>query len=237
MADGDGAELPTDPSDPTALEALHPLASTEVEVTATFRHREIYTRRGLLRALTHVPAPAAALPAAIVVGGGALGGVLGPGRALYHALGARWADRGVRFVRIGYREPNNLDLCAHDLACGVELARDAGAERVVVMGHSFGGAVAVRCAVVMPASVVGVVTFATQSAGCEVAGALAGTPLLLFHGEHDELLPPEASHVVAAIAGHGEVVMLPGDGHLLGRSDEAITERLDEWLPSVLGLG
>ena len=28
--------------------------------------------------------------------------------------------------------------------------------------------------------------------------------------------------------------MLPGDGHLLGRSDEAITERLDEWLPSVL---
>ena len=104
----------------------------------------------------------------------------------------------------------------------------------VVMGHSFGSAVAVRCAVVMPASVVAVVTFATQSAGCEVAGALAGRPLLLFHGDRDELLPPEASHVVAAIAGHGEVVMLPGDGHLLARSDDAITERLDEWLPSAL---
>jgi pimeloyl-ACP methyl ester carboxylesterase len=234
MADADGAEQPTDPSDPTALEALHPLASTQVEVTATFRHREIYTRRGLLTALTHEPVAGTALPAAIVAGGGALGGVLGPGHALYHALGERWAARGVRFVRIGYREPNNLDLCAHDLACGVELARDAGADRVVVMGHSFGGAVAVRCAVVMPASVVGVVTFATQSAGCEVAGALAATPLLLFHGDRDELLPPEASHVVAAIAGHGEVVMLPGDGHLLGRSDEAITERLDEWLPAVL---
>jgi len=86
-------------------------------------------------------------------------------------------------------------------------------------------------------SVVGVVTFATQSAGCEVAGALAGRPLLLFHGDRDEILPPEASHVVAAIAGSGEVVMLPGDGHLLGHSDAAITERLDEWLPSVLGVG
>ena len=237
MTDGNGAEQPTDPSNPTALEALHPLASTQVEVTPTFRHRETYTQRGLLTALTHEPVAGTALPAAIVACGGALGGVLGPGHALYHALGERWAARGVRFVRVGYREPNNLDLCAHDLACGVELAREAGAERVVVMGHSFGGAVAVRCAVVMPVSVVGVVTFATQSAGCEVAGALAGKPLLLFHGDRVELLPPEASHVVAAIAGHGEVVMLPGDGHLLGRSDEAITERLDEWLPAVLGVG
>ncbi len=90
---------------------------------------------------------------------------------------------------------------------------------IVVMGHSFGGAVAIRTAVVMPASVVGVVTFATQSAGCEVAGALDGRPLLLFHGDRDELLPPESSQMVQMIAGSGEVVMLPGDGHVLAKSD------------------
>jgi predicted alpha/beta hydrolase family esterase len=236
MTDANGAEALSDPSAPTAMEALHPLASSEVEVTASFRHREIYTRRGLLTLLTHEPDEAVAVPTAIVACGGALGGVLGPGHALYHHLGERWAARGVRFVRVGYREPNNLDLCAHDLACGVEAARDAGAERVVVVGHSFGGAVAVRTAVIMPVSVVGVVTFATQSAGCEVAGGLGDRPLLLFHGDRDELLPAEASHVVAAIAGHGEVVVLPGDGHLLGRSDAAITERLDDWLPTVLRL-
>jgi hypothetical protein len=232
MTDANGAEAPSDPSGPTALEALRLLASSEVGVTASFRHREIYTRRGLLTLLTHEPDEP--LPAAVVACGGALGGMLGPGHALYHHLGERWAARGVRFVRVGYREPNNLDLCAHDLACGVELARDAGAERVVVMGHSFGGAVAVRTAVIMPVSVVGVVTFATQSAGCEVAGGLGDRPLLLFHGDQDELLPPEASHVVAAIAGHGDVVILPGDGHLLAKSDAAITERLDDWLPAVL---
>jgi len=81
-----------------------------------------------------------------------------------------------------------------------------------------------------------VVTFATQSAGCEVAGALAGRPLLLFHGDRDELLPLQASEVVRAIAGAGDLVVLPGDGHLLGRSDEIILERLEEWLPPVLGL-
>lgn len=240
MGDDDGVDDATrphvDPSDPTALEALHPLASSEVEITPTMHHREIYTRRGLLSIFAHVPPVAEARPAAVVACGGALGGVLGPGHALYHHLGERWSSRGVRFVRVGYRDPNNLDLCAHDLACGVELARDAGAERVVVMGHSFGGAVAVRTAVIMPVSIVGVVTFATQSAGCEVAGALAARPLLLFHGEQDELLSYEASHVVAAIAGHGEVVILPGDGHLLGRSDDAITGRLDDWLPAALRL-
>jgi pimeloyl-ACP methyl ester carboxylesterase len=228
----------SDPSDPTALEALHPLARASVEIasdrSASLIHEEIYTRRGLLTMLIHAPVTAG--PAAIVAGGGALGGLLGPGHGLYHQLGASWAARGVRFVRVGYREPNNLDLCAHDLACGVETARDAGAERVVLFGHSFGGAAAIRAAVVMPASVVGVVTFATQSAGCEVAGALGGKPLLLFHGDRDELLPADASYMVQAIAGCGEVVILPGDGHVLARSDAAITERLDEWLPPVLGL-
>jgi hypothetical protein len=231
---------PGDPTDPTALEALHPLATSEVEIAVdpdhgtALRHREVYTTRGLLTVLWHEPPTDRPPTAAIVACGGALGGMLGPGHGLYHHLGTRWAARGVRLLRVGYREPNNLDLCAHDLACGVEMARDAGAERVVVMGHSFGGAVAIRAAVVMPGSVVGVVTFATQSAGCEVAGALGGRPLLLFHGERDELLPPDASWIVQAMAGAGDVVILPGDGHLLAKSDDAITERLDEWLPDVL---
>jgi hypothetical protein len=38
------------------------------------------------------------------------------------------------------------------------------------------------------------------------------------------------------MAGAGEVVILPGDGHLLAKSDDAITDRLDEWLPDVLGV-
>lgn len=225
-----------DPTNPTALEALHPLATSEVSITESMSLREVYTARGLLTGLVHDPVEAPATAAAIVMCGGAMGGLLGPGHGLYQVLGERWAGRGVRVVRIDYRRPNDLDRCAHDLACGVEWARDAGASRVVVMGHSFGGAVAVRTAVVMPGSVVGVVTLATQSAGCEVAGALGSRPLLLFHGDRDELLPAESSRLVQMIAGSGEVVLLPGDGHLLANSDGAIIERLDHWLPRVLGV-
>jgi hypothetical protein len=35
---------------------------------------------------------------------------------------------------------------------------------------------------------------------------------------------------------HGDLVVLPSDGHLLGKSDDTIVEHLDAWLPDVLGL-
>jgi hypothetical protein len=41
---------------------------------------------------------------------------------------------------------------------------------------------------------------------------------------------------VRMIAGAGEVVRLPGDGHLLAKSGDAIWERMEQWLPGVLAL-
>ena len=104
------------------------------------------------------------------------------------------------------------------------------------MGHSFGGAPAIRVGVGLDPLVTGVVTFATQSAGCEAAAGLHGKPLLLFHGERDEILPVEASEMVRMMAGSGELVRLPGDGHLLAKSGDVMWERLEAWLPEVLGI-
>jgi hypothetical protein len=232
---GDGP-APDDASTP--LDALGVLASADVMVTPSLRHVELYTMRGLLTVLWHEP-PAGVEPSAsaLVLCGGAMGGLLGPADSLYHRLGLEWSARGVPVLRVSYRRPNDLELCALDVAAAVQLAASGGgAERVVVMGHSFGGAVAVRVGVGLHPLVTGVVTFATQSAGCEVAAGLQGTPLLLFHGDRDEILPFEASAVVQAIAGSGELVPLPGDGHLLVRSGEVIWERLEQWLPGPLGV-
>ena len=91
-----------------------------------------------------------------------------------------------------------------------------------------------RVAVAMD-EVSGVVTFATQSAGCEVAPGLRGRPLLMFHGDADEILPLESSQIVAAMAGVGELVVCEGDGHLLAHSATLISNRLTAWLPAVLG--
>ena len=232
MAD-DGAEQGNGPS---ALASLQVLARSSAALAPGLDHTEIYTPQGLLSVFSHLPPVGVAPTGAIVACGGAMGGVLGPGHALYQRLGEEWPAKGVAVYRVGYRAPNDLDRCAHDVACAVEMATAAGARHVVVMGHSFGGAVAVRVAVVMTAEVSGVVTFATQSAGCEVAGALAGRPLLLFHGDRDELLPPQSSEIVRMIAGAGELVVLPGEGHLMARSDEIIVDKLEAWLPDALSV-
>jgi len=220
----------------TPLHALDVMATQSVMVTPTLRHVELFTMRGMMSVLWHqVPAGIDVVPAAIVACGGAMGGLLGPSHGLYQQLGDIWSARGVPVLRVSYRRPNDLDACCLDVAAATQLAADAGAQKVVVMGHSFGGAVAIRVGVAMD-EVAGVVTFATQSAGCEIAAGLRGRPLILFHGDNDELLPLQSSEIVSAMAGSGEIVICRGDGHLLERSGSLILERLDQWLPEVYGI-
>ena len=213
------------------VELLGVIASQEVTVTDGLRHLELFTMQGLLTVLWHGPLEASHT---VVACGGAMGGLLGPADGLYQDLGVRLAGDGIALLRVGWRRPNDLGSCTIDLAAAVELTARHGAERVVTMGHSFGGAIAVRTAVALPETVVGVVTLATQSAGCEVADRLGDRPFLLFHGEADELLPVAASEMVRFLAGHGELVVLPGAGHLLTQAGDALRERLTTWLPAVL---
>lgn len=217
----------------TPFGALGVLASQQVEVAPGLRHIELFTRGGLLTLLWHdPPADVAADGRALVLCGGAMGGLLGPAEGLYHQLGTTWAARGVAVVRVSSRRPGDLDAGALDAAATIELLSKAGADRVIVMGHSFGGAVAVQMGIGLDPLVVGVVTFATQSAGCEDAGEWGDKPLLLFHVADDEILPLFSSEMVRMITGAGELVVLPDDGHLLTRSREAIWSRLETWIPA-----
>jgi pimeloyl-ACP methyl ester carboxylesterase len=70
-----------------------------------------------------------------------------------------------------------------------------------------------------------------------VAGGIGDRPLLLFHGDRDEILPVFASEAVREIAGTGELVVLPNDGHLLARSHAVMEERLLQWVPATFGHG
>ena len=220
----------------TPLDILGIMASQQAMLGPELRHIEMYTRRGLLSILWHEPTGEARNVGVVMVGG-AMGGVMGPGEALYHVLGEDFSARGIPSVRISYRKPNDMDSCCVDTAAAVQMLVGTGCERVILMGHSFGGAVAIRVAVGLSAMVSGVVTFATQSAGCEVAGGLQGRPLLMFHGDRDEILPLEASEVVRSMAGSGELRVMPGDGHLLAKSHHVMREEVNAWCDVVFALG
>ncbi len=211
------------------LELLEALGVEEVEITPALDHLEIYTLRGLLTVLWHGPRDASSV---VITCGGGMGGLLGPADGVYHALGSELAaSHGIATMRVGYRKPNDLSRCVHDVAAAADLAGRSGAREFVVVGHSFGGAVAVQAGAVLGSHCRGVVTLATQSAGCEHASDLGDTPLLLMHGTDDEILPPETSAVVQMLAGHGEVVLLPGTGHLLSQTAAEVRERLLTWIP------
>ena len=217
------APLPRSP-----LELLEPLAVQEVNVTESLRHVEIYTMRGLLTLLWHGSEDAEDV---VITCGGGMGSMLGPADGLYHDLGNTFAEHGIATIRVGYRSPNDLSRCVHDLAAAGDLAARTGARRFVTVGHSFGGAVAIGAGIIFGEHCAGVVTLATQSAGCEDAAALGDTPLLMFHGTNDEILPAETSAVVQMLAGHGEVVLMPGEGHLFGHAGDELRERITEWVP------
>ena len=139
---------------------------------------------------------------------------------------------GVGMIRIGYRAPNDTAKCVHDLIAAADLATRSGAQRFITMGHSFGGAPALQAAVILEAHCAGVITLATQSAGCEPAEDLAArVPIILFHGDKDEILPLQASELVRMVVGGGELVPLPGVGHLLAEAGDELRDRLGNWIP------
>jgi fermentation-respiration switch protein FrsA (DUF1100 family) len=212
----------------TPLDSLHIVAVEEKTVLDGLDHVELYGLTGLLTLLWHGPRDADDV---VLMCGGAMGGLLGPANGLYHDLGVNFGAVGIGAIRVGYRRPNDLERCVVDVVASAELAGRAGASRFVTVGHSFGGAVAINAAIALGTHAAGVVTLATQSAGCEHADLIGNTPLLLLHGSNDELLAPMASEMVRTIAGTGELVILPGTGHMLTEVSTELRDRLATWIP------
>jgi fermentation-respiration switch protein FrsA (DUF1100 family) len=219
----------TDEGQESPLRALGVIGAQEVTITPGLDHLELFTMQGLLTLLWHGDQDAEHV---VLACGGAMGGLLGPADGLYQDLGVALAAEGIGLLRVGWRKPNDLERCTLDLTAAADLASRRGGRSFITIGHSFGGAIAVRTGLMLDRHCAGIVGLATQSAGCEMADALdPDVPLLLFHGDRDEILPAMASEMVRMIAGHGELVLLPGTGHLMSESATAIRERLAEWLP------
>ena len=224
---------PASGSEPSPLDLLGMISVRSVAVDDGLEHIEIYTMEGLLTVLWHGPTDATRT---VMCVGGAMGGLLGPDGGLYHHLGRRLAEQGIGVMRVGYRRPNHIDTCVHDTVAMMELSLRQGGDRFVTLGHSFGGAVAIQAAARFNAATVpGVVTFATQSAGCEPVEQLADRSLLFFHGTDDRILPPQSSEMVRFLAGTGELVLLDGADHALHPAGDELLTRMLAHLPAVLG--
>ena len=113
-----------DPRSP--LELLEALTVQEVEISPGLRHLEIYTMRGLLTLLWHGPTDADRV---LVTVRRRDGQPARPRRRRSTTTSAcTLAEQGIGTIRVGYRKPNDLSRCVHDMAAD-RRSRRAGAAR------------------------------------------------------------------------------------------------------------
>lgn len=167
---------------------------------------------------------------------GSGGGLGGPAGGLYPRLGGRLQPRGVASLELDYRRPGSLTPCVEDVLTGVEHLKSLGKRRIVLVGHSFGGAVVITAGA-LSAEVVGVAALSSQTSGSGAASELAPRPLLVAHGEADEILPARCSQDIFARAREPKkLVLYPGCQHGLDECREALDRDVSAWLVQTLAL-
>ncbi len=178
---------------------------------------EIETSRGMISASF---TPVEGKTGVAVFIGGAGGGTRGPANEMYVTLAGELALAGVSTLRLEYRHAGEFEECVMDALAGCSFLKGIGAERAVVVGHSFGGAVAVKAGELAPL-VRAVCGLSSQRFGTFEVERL-GKPLLLVHGSNDDVLDQQASQDIYERAQEPKrIVILEGDGHgLLEHADE-----------------
>ena len=160
---------------------------------------------------------------------GAIGGFDGPAK-LYARLGLELPPLGITVVRLNYRMPNEFGECVLDTMAGLTFLKAMQYERAALIGHSFGGAVAINAGTLAPI-VTTVVAVSSQLFGAHVVGELAPRPLLLLHGTADSILPQECSERLYERAKEPRTLKLfPGVGHRFTEAAEELLETVRDWL-------
>jgi alpha/beta superfamily hydrolase len=186
----------------------------------------IVTTRGPIPVVLHA-APEKGRAALCV--SGAIGGYDGPAM-LYPRLGLTMPREQISVARLNYRAPNEFGECLVDALAALTFLGGIGHERVALLGHSFGGAVAINAGTLSPL-VITVIALSSQLAGAHVVGELAPKPLLLIHGDADTILSHESSQALYDRAGEPKTLkILPGVGHRLSESADQVFDLVRGWL-------
>ncbi len=196
-------------------------------------HLRLQTNAGAIECRLH---PTAAGDAAILWVFGAGGGLGGPAGGLYPRLAEQLRPQDVTSLRLDYRRPGYLEDSVLDTLLGIEYLRTRGKSRIVLVGHSFGGAVVITAGAISEA-VIAVAALSSQTYGAGAVSRLSPRPLLLIHGTADEVLPDTCSRDLYGRAGDPKkLVLYPGCHHGLDECRDDLDRDLRRWLEDVLGL-
>ena len=122
-----------------------------------------------------------------------------------------------------------------DLLVGVAGLKGLGCGPVIVVGHSFGGAVVIAAGAASE-QISGVVSLSPQTYGASGAGQISPRPLLLVHGKADTRLPYSCAVQIHDMAQEPKkLVLFEGAEHRLEECREDLEDLLRDWIPATLG--
>ena len=189
------------------------------------------TSRGSFNAILH---RAPDTDRAVIWVCGARGGFGGPGPGTYARMAEKFVGEGITSLRLDYRQPNDVFECAMDLLAGVAYLKSADHKPVVVVGHSFGGAVVIAAGA-NSAHIKGVVALSPQTYGAGMAGQVAPRRLLVVHGKADTRLAFSCGQQIYDMAREPkELVLYEGAEHRLEECRDDLEELLCKWIPETL---
>ena len=228
---GNGADTPTNGENPEDLTlSIQGVRARPGDVSGEMTV-ELNTTRGVIT--THLR-PCEGKTGCVVFLGGAGGGVSGPANKVYERIAIELVEVGVSSLRVEYREPGEFEESVADALAGCSFLRGIGGTDAIVVGHSFGGAVAIKAGQ-LNELVKGVVAMSSQRHGTQEVDSL-NKPLLLIHGGNDEILDKAASEDIFGRASDPKrIEILDGTGHSLAEKADDVYELLRDFITTEVG--
>ena len=213
------------------LMSIREVESTDLPDGTTGEGLQFKTSRGDFAAILHRASNA---DQGVIWVCGARGGFGGPGPDTYARMAEKFTGEGITSLRLDYRYANDVFECALDLLAGVAFLKGTGHEPVVVVGHSFGGAVVIAAGA-NSAHIKGVVALSPQTYGAGMAGQVTPRKLLVVHGKADTRLAFACGQQIYDMANEPkELVLYEGAEHRLEECRDDLEELLGRWIPETL---
>jgi len=153
-----------------------------------------------------------------------------PAGGVYTNLSHHLTARGISSLRLNCRVPHALEHCILDTLAGIAFLKRKELTPIILVGHSFAGAVVIDAGA-LRSDVCAVVALSSQIYGADLIDKVAPRPLLLVHGDADQILPHRCSELLYDWAGGPkQLVVLPGAGHGLWECQDEVRELLEGWL-------
>ena len=148
---------------------------------------------------------------------------------MYKKLGEELSPE-ITSLRVDYRYPGDLTESVMDTLSAVSFLSGTGHQDILLVGHSFGGAVVISAA---PFSehVTGVIALSSQTAGASNVADVSPRSLLLIHGKEDAVLAHSCSEMIFEWADQPkELLLMPDTGHRLAETSDDVRFKVKSWI-------